>query len=158
MDGFKVEHYANFGTGEVWLTRLMLGLTDLVQAVPAFAGMREAFARELGEVFESVGFAFSELVRLRKLIDERAPALETATAFAGVYGNLWTAYKDRYPALMKALGLDVGFQFQKDPQFEKAAAALLASRPELADLVDLMRRDRADFQSRLADYRNRYLE
>jgi hypothetical protein len=59
---------------------------------------------------------------------------------------------------MKALGLDLGFLFQNDAKFEKRAAELVAARPELADLVDVMRRDRADFQNKLAQYRNTYLE
>ena len=35
---------------------------------------------------------------------------------------------------------------------------LVAARPELADIVELMRRDRSEFQNRLGEYRNTYLE
>jgi hypothetical protein len=66
MDEFLVEHYANFGTEEPWVARLMLGLQDLVYAVPAFGATRDAFMNELGEVFESLGMAFEELRSLRK--------------------------------------------------------------------------------------------
>ncbi len=66
MDEFKVEHYANFGTGEPWVARLVLGLQELVYAVPAFGATRDAFMNELGEVFESLGMAFEELRSLRK--------------------------------------------------------------------------------------------
>jgi hypothetical protein len=76
----------------------------------------------------------------------------------GLYGYLWTAYKDRFQAAMKPLGLDIGFLYQKDAAFEKRAAELVADRPELSDLVDLMRRDRQEFQKALASYRNTHLE
>ena len=68
---FKVERYANFGTAEPWVARIMLGLPELVFAVPAFGMTRDAFVNELGEVFESLGFAFQELRQLR----ERLPRL-----------------------------------------------------------------------------------
>jgi hypothetical protein len=158
MHEFKVEHYANFGTGEPWVARIVLGLQELVYAVPAFGATREAFMNELGEVFESLGMAFEELRRLRKLVAEKAAALDVARAYASLYGYLWQAYKDRFQAAMKALGLDIGFLFQNDANFEKGAAELLAARPELADIVDLMRRDRSDFQTMLSKYRNDYLE
>jgi hypothetical protein len=40
----------------------------------------------------------------------------------------------------------------------KGAAKLLEHHPELGDLVEMMRRDRADFQWRLGEYRNDYIE
>ena len=48
MDEFKVELYANFGTGEPWVARLMLGLQDLVYAIPAFGETRDEFMNEMG--------------------------------------------------------------------------------------------------------------
>jgi hypothetical protein len=159
MDEFKVEHYANFGTGEPWVARLVLGLQELVYAVPAFGATRDVFMNELGEVFESLGMAFEELRSLRKQASEGgAPALDVARSYASLYGYLWQAHKDRFQTAMNALGLDIGFLFQSDVNFEKGAAELLAARPEFAELVDLMSRDRADFQNKLAEYRNTYLE
>jgi len=158
MDEFKVELYANFGTGEPWVARLMLGLQDLVYAIPAFGETRDEFMNEIGEVFESLGMAFEELRTLGKHAAEAAPALDISRSYASLYGYLWTAYKDRFQAAMKALGLDIGFLYQKDAAFEKRAAELVADRPELSDLVDLMRRDRQEFQKALAWYRNTHLE
>src|SRR5712691_9694830 len=159
MNEFKVESYANFGTGEPWVAWLMLGLQELVYAVPAFGATRDAFMNELVEVFESLGMAFEELRALRNQVAEGgAPVLDVARSYASLYGYLWQAYKDRFQAAMNALGFGVGFLFQNDANFEKRAAELVAARPELADIVDLMRRDRADFQNRLAEYRNTHLE
>jgi hypothetical protein len=158
MHEFKVEYYANFGTGEPWVARIVLGLKELVYAVPSFGATREAFMNELGEVFESLGMAFEELRDLRKLTAEDAPALDITRVYASLYGYLWQAYKDRFQAATKALGLDIGFLFQNDANFEKGATRLVAVRPELVDVINVMRRDRSDFQTKLSKYRNDYLE
>jgi hypothetical protein len=158
MDDYKVELYANFGTGEPWVARLMLGLQELVYAVPALGGTRDEFMNEMGEVFESLGMAFEEVRELRKRTAEGAPALDLARSYASLYGYLWQAYKDRFQSAMKALGLDIGFLFQRDYGFEKGAAALVEAQPELSDLMGLMRKDRNEFQKALAWYRNTHLE
>lgn len=158
MNEFRVEHYADFGSSEPWVARLMIGLPELIGAIPAFARLRTEFTNELGEVFESLGMAFAEMRTLRRQAGEGASVIDSTRAYETLYGHLWRAFNDRFPSVMKVLGLDIGFTYKKDPQFEKAARRLLARRPELADLVGLMRRDRADFQNRLAEYRNTYLE
>lgn len=158
MGDFVVERYADFGTGEPWVARLMLGLQELVFAVPAFAETRQDFMNELGEVFEALGMAFQELRTLATKLADGAPALEVTQSYETLYGHLWRAHRDRFPAAMRALGLDIGFYHRKDAEFERGATRLRAARSELADLVDLMGRDRADFQNRLAEYRNKYLE
>jgi|SRR6266542_3652421 len=104
MEDFKIELYANFGTGKPWVARLMLGLKDLVYAVPAFGETRDEFMNEMGEVFESLGMAFEELRSLRKQTAEAAPALDVARSYASLFGYLWQAYKDRFQAAMKASG------------------------------------------------------
>jgi hypothetical protein len=77
MDEFKVERYANFGTAEPWVPRLVLGLQELVYAVPAFGATHDEFMNELGEVFESLGMAFEELRSLRQHAAEQGgPVLD----------------------------------------------------------------------------------
>lgn len=155
---FVVEPYADFGTSEPWVTRVMLGLPELVFAVPAFVDTRDEFRNELGEVFESLGMAFQELRKLPMKLTEEMPVLELTQSYETIYTHLWRAHHDRFPAAMQALGLSISFYHRKDTEFERGAARLLAARPELFDLVDLMRRDRDDFQNRFAEYRNKYLE
>ena len=154
MDEFRVERYADFGSGEPWVARIMLGLPELVNAVPAFVATREAFANEIGEVFYALSAAFNTLRELRTLVVENAPASNIEKAYSNLYGHLWQAHKSRFQTAMNALGVNIGFLFQKNADFEKVAAKLLAKRPELADLVSSMRHDRAAFQVSLADYRN----
>ncbi len=155
---FVVEHYADFGTSEPWVTRLMLGLPEIVFVVPAFVDTREKFLLEIGEVFEVLGMAFEKLRTLRRYGAEGAPVIETNEAFEALYGHLWRAHHDRFPSAMRVLGLDIDFLYGNDKKFERGARRLLAQRPELGDLVELMRRDRAEFESRFAAYRNKYLE
>jgi hypothetical protein len=158
LDGFEIAHYADFGTGEPWLARIMFGLPELVYAVPAFGERRAGFMEELGEVFYALGKSFEELRQLRLHLGTGAAELTVEKSYESFYGHLWRAYKDRFPRAMKALGLDIGFLFQKDAAFEKGVTELLDRRAELADLIGLMRRDRAEFQNVLAAYRNDYLE
>ena len=159
MSEFKVEKYADFGTSDPWVARIMMGLPRLVNAVPAFASRRDAFQTVLGETHEALGMAFNDLREIQRLVqDENVPALDRTKAYENLYGHLWQAYKDRFQKLMRALGYDIGFLFQKDAIFEKGAAEFLEQHPKLADLVEMMRRDRADFQKRLGEYRNDYLE
>jgi hypothetical protein len=159
MSEFKVEKYADFGTSEPWLARIMMGLPRLVNVVPAFVSRREAFQAALGETHEALAMAFNDLRRIQQLArDDSVPALDRTKAYENLYGHLWQAYKDRFQKLMRALGYEVGFLFQNDAAFEKGAAKFLEQHPELADLVEMMRRDRADFQKRLGEYRNDYIE
>lgn len=136
----------------------MIGLPDLVFAVPAFGQTRDDFMEELGHVFESLGMAFEELRDLQRRSAAGAPALDLNRSYANLYGLLWQAYKDRFQKAMRALGVNIGFLSQNDARFEEGAAALVERNPKLADLVDLMRNDRAEFQQALATYRNDYLE
>jgi hypothetical protein len=158
VSGPRVEHYADFGSGEPWVARSFLQLNDLVDAVPAFAGTRTAFKLALAEVFETLGMAFQSLRALRRLVEEGAPELEKEEAYARLYGFLWAAYKDRFQKALEELGYDFGFFWSKATTFEQGASELVAERPELASVVDLLRRYRADFHTPLAEYRNDYLE
>lgn len=136
------------GQREPWVARTMIGLPRIVNVVPAFALRREALA-----------MAFNDLREIaRREADQNALALDRTKAYENLYGHLWQAYKDRFQALMRALGFDIGFLFQKDDAFEKGASAFVEQHPQLADLVEMMRRDRADFQKRVGEYRNDYIE
>lgn len=136
----------------------MLGLPELVYAVPAFGSTRDDFMGKLGEVFESLGMAFEALRDLRAWTAAGAAALDIERTYESFYGHLWRAYKDRFQRAMRILGLDIGFLFQNDANFEAAARALVEDRAELHDLVTLMHRDRAEFKKALSYYRNTYLE
>jgi hypothetical protein len=155
---FKVEPYANFGSGEPWVARVLLQWQSVVNAVPAFGATRDRFHLAEGEVFETLGMAFQVLRKLREQVAGNAPGLELAESYASLYGYLWSAYKDRFQKAIRILGPDLGFFWDKDSKFENGAAALVSDHAEYSGLVDLMRLYRQNFHSALAYYRNSYLE
>lgn len=157
-DNLEVEPYANFGSGEPWVARVLLQWQSVVNAVPAFAATRDVFHLAQAEVFESLGMAFQVLRKLRMREESAAPVLELAESYASLYGHLWQAYKDRFQRALGALGVDFGFFWDNDSKFELGAEALLLETPEFARLVDLMRSYRESFHNALGYYRNTYLE
>lgn len=158
ISGFKVEPYANFGSGEPWVARVLLQWQSILNAVPAFGATRGAFHLAQGDVFESLGMAFQVLGKLREQVATGALALELAESYASLYGYLWQAYKDRFQNALLALGVDFGFYWDKESKFEKGAEAVLAEKPDLAQLLGLMRHYRENFHNALGHYRNTYLE
>lgn len=155
---FRVETYADFGSAEPWAARAFLGPTQtLVPAIPAFAAGRDEFAEEMGEMFLTMAKAFQRLRQITAFTDD-ATALERESAYEDFYGSLWQAYKDRFPRALAALGIDIGFLFQADQQFEQGLALFSAKNPAYAALGELMRGYRRRFQTALAYYRNQYLE
>jgi hypothetical protein len=158
MGEFKVELRAEFGSGEPSVARVLLQWQRLVNGVPDFGETRNDFHLAQAEVFTTLGMAFQVLRSLREKVAADAPTLELEESYAALYGFLWQAYKDRFQTAVRALGVDLGFFWDKDAKFEKGAAALVADKPELTTLVDLMRHYRTTFHSALAYYRNTYLE
>lgn len=157
---FDVRRYADFGTGEPWVARITLGLPDLINALPTTPELREAFQTALGHLHEALGMAFNDLREVRRLAaDAEAPELDRAQAYAGLYGHLLQAYKDRFQALTLTIGCDIGFQFQTQRNFETGATRLLEEHPEVdPDLIEMIRQDRTDWQGALARYRNDHWE
>jgi hypothetical protein len=150
---YKVEYWADFGTEEPWVAWFMVGQPNMVNTVRALADTRDAFhATCTGDVIPALGKAFADLRRLRVVLAEQLPTIHVENAYETFYGHLWRAHKTSFQSAMKILGLDIGFLFKKDANFEKGAADLLDQRPELADLVELMRADRATYQSELGNY------
>lgn len=158
MSEFVVEKYADFGSGEPWVARTILQAQTLVNVVPAFAETRDRFHLEMGETFEALGMAFNALNELGAAGSRGAPALEISGAYDRFYRQLWTAYKDRFQTALRALGYEFGYVWQNDQKFEAGVAQLVAQRPELGELMNLIRRYRQEFQNALAYYRNEYLE
>lgn len=158
MGGIKVTHYADFGSSEPWVARTILGLPDLVNVVPAFAAGRDEFALQLGDTLQPLGMAFEEFLTLRERAPKPGPQLAILRTYTNLYSYLWQAYKDRFPRALKALGIDIGFAFQKETTSDAKAKALVAQRPELTDLVTCVQGDRGTFRDELAWCRNEVVE
>jgi hypothetical protein len=159
MSDFKVEHLANFGTGEPWVTRLMVDLAAIVDVttVDNRDQAKEAFAA----TFRALVDAYNDLRELRRIeADTTVPSSEREGAYSAFYVHLWRAYKDRFQKEVPAPhGYDLGFLWRGDSDFEAGAESFLAEYPEVdTQLVEMMRDDRRIWQSKLALFRNEHLE
>jgi len=155
----RIERYANFGTGEAWVSRVMLGLLNVldVTTVPN----RDEVKEGLGVVFQALAEAFNDLRSLRELMSRSdSPATELQAAYSSFYVHLWRAYKDRFQkSVPPALGYDVGFLWANDKTFEAGAATFLAAHPAVGTgLVEMLGNDRREWQNDLATFRNEHLE
>ncbi len=155
----RIERYANFGTGEAWVSRVMLGLLTVLDATTV--ANRDEVKEGLGVVFEALAEAFNHLRSLRELVARPdTPATELRAAYSSFYVHLWRACKDRFQkSVPPALGYDIGFLWGNDRTFEAGAAKFLAAHPEVdAGLVEMLRNDRREWQNDLALFRNEHLE
>jgi hypothetical protein len=159
MSDFKVEHLANFGTGEPWVTRLMVDLPAIVDVTTLEKRdqVKEAFAASFRALVDS----YNDLRELRRIeSDPNVPLSEREGAYSAFYVHLWRAYKDRFQKeVPAALGYDIGFLWRSDNEFEAGVEQFLRNHPEVdTQLIDMMRDDRRIWQNKLALFRNEHLE
>jgi hypothetical protein len=159
VSDFKAEHLANFGTGEPWVTRLMVDLPAIVDGTTH--QNRDQVKEALAATFRALVDAYNDLRELRRIeSDPSVPLSERDGAYSAFYVHLWRAYKGSFQQeVPAALGYDVGFLWQSDKEFEAGAERFLRDHTEVeSQLVDMMRGDRRDWQSKLALFRNEHLE
>lgn len=156
---WKVRPYADVGTSELFVTRISLGLPDVLDGT--FYENRD----EINEAIvllsmECLTQAFLSLRELRKVAaDEKCPVLTKIKYFDDMCKSLWTAYKDRMQSVTQLMGYDIGFLFKRDSEFEKGCEDFLKSHPEVsAELIARMKVNRATWQQELSRFRNNYLE
>jgi len=158
VSDFRVERYADFGTGEPWVARVMIGLSTIVDTTTL--ANRDEIKLAIANVNEALVDAFNDLREIRRIeTDADIPVTERQGTYSAFYVHLWRAYKDRFgKKLPTALGHDLGFLWQKDDTFESGAAHLVDDHPEHADLIEMLRDDRRSWQQKLALFRNEHLE
>ena len=162
---FQVSLLSDVGAGEPFVSRLSLGLTEVLDAM--FVQSQEEVEKttkiksELGElVFECLIPAFLSLRELRQFAgNKEVPELTIMKHFNDMYRTLWTAYKDRMQTITKLLGFDIGFLFENDQKFEKGCTKFLADHPEIdPEFRVMLKGDRDTWQNRLSRLRNDLLE
>jgi hypothetical protein len=154
-----VRPFADVGTNEPFLSRLSIGLTDILNAT--LYPNRDEIRNSITELaVECVLPAFLSLRELRRIAgDAKAPILTKQKHCDDMYKSLWAAYKDRTSSTAKLMGYDIGFLYQKDSSFEQGCAAFPKAHPEVSDgLVPRMKNNRTSWQNSLARFRNDYLE
>jgi hypothetical protein len=151
---FQVDLYANFGTGEPWVARLVVGLPKVVDATTL--GNRDEIKLAISDVYEALTDAFNDLRELRRIEgDASIPVAERQGTYSAFYVHLWRAYKDRFQKLLQVLGYDLGFLWQSQKQFEAAAERFIDQHPEIdVQFVDALRENRRSWQDQLGLFRN----
>jgi hypothetical protein len=154
-----VRPFADVGTNEPFVTRITIGLPEVLDAT-LYEHREEIKEAILGIGMDCLLPAFTSLRELRKIAaDIQIPTLTKTKNFDDMCRYLWTAYKDRMKSAAKLMGYDLGFLFQKDSAFDQGCKAFLKANPDVdPELIARMKRNRATWQPDLRKFRNDYLE
>lgn len=144
---WTIRHFADIGTNEPFVTRITLGLLEVLDGT-LYKNKEEIKEAIAGLSMECLMPAFTSLRELRKIAgNSEIPTLTKIKNFDDMCRYLWTAYKDRMKGAAKLMGYDLGFLFQKDSAFEKGCDAFLKANPEVdPDLIARMKGNRATWR------------
>ncbi|HXR49512.1 MAG TPA: hypothetical protein VN778_00585 [Verrucomicrobiae bacterium] len=99
----------------------------------------------------------SALAHYQKINAPNFASLNTTQQHAeyeGLYGALWSTYKDRMQKYLKKCGVNIGFIFFNDVRFEQKATEFAIQDPDLGQFVDFLRKQRSGWQNDLVKNRN----
>ncbi len=160
----ELKKVADFGASEPWVARTEMTMLDFFpflkvdggdDPVTAFEIKKEAATGLAMSMAEELGQAFIDLRRLRESKGFLSTELETTKAYRDLYGHLWVAYKSRFQELMKLLGYDIGYVFDKDVNFDQLVAAFQIAHPEVdPQMTERIKEDKRTWQKALYTYRN----
>jgi len=150
--GFSLNLAANFGTEEDFVVRVWLQLADIMKYMDI--PNRDEAEFRFDRVVEQLNVARIHLGRIEDKDFKQLPTFDQQAEYIAFYNSIWWAYKDRFQPLMKELGFDLGFLFQKDAKFEVGLEKFLEGRPDSADFAKVAREDRVGWQNTLAVHRN----
>lgn len=157
---WKIVHFAEIGTSEEFIEVFSGELLELLEASDIHGEKRDAMKNAIMDILlEGLMPAFLELRNIRESVSTSPPELDRRKLYENFARVLWHAYKDLMPKVVKLLGFDIGFQFQKDTTYEKGIKEFNDKYPPLIlDVPELLRRQRDNWQQGLAEFRNEYLE
>lgn len=147
-----VEQVADYGSEEPWAARIAIGIPELAQSILLNPGEYDKFMKDFGPLYKELNYAFIALLEIRK----KPLRYKLEKEYSNLYDHLWTAYKDRCETLMRTIGYDVGFLFQKQATFEKESVKYIKTHGLRDELRLSMKRDRKSWQNALKDFRNDY--
>jgi hypothetical protein len=156
-----VEKFADIGSDEPFVGRLLPGLFDLIGGVHLSENDKKALKDEIGQLTtENLTAAFISLREYRKVeVISGAPVLKKSRHFDDMAKSLWAAYKDRFQKAVRTMGYDIGFLFQNDMNFKLGCETFRTMYPRVRPvLLQIMERNRSNWQSEFAQYRNNYIE
>lgn len=159
---FIVEKLSDFGTGEPWIARIMLGLPDLVDALMIPEDEKQSIKDLILECALELHHAFESLSKIMEIENDKNVAVLTKeNQYQNIYSAIWRAYKDRMPKICKALGYDIdNFLFRKDEKsFLNASKEFLLANPSIdKEFIEMLGNDRKVWQNGLSEFRNNYIE
>jgi hypothetical protein len=153
---WKITHFANISGSEEFVAQLVMELPELVDASTIYGKERDRL-REAILVISMEGLmpAFEHLKKIRASVGQKLPELNRKQLFEDFERVLWHAYKDLTQKAAKLMEPEIGFLFQNGKEFEKGLLAWEKKRPKLAPTIaPYFRKQRADWQNALADFRN----
>lgn len=159
----KLEFFSDIGTGNPFVARIGLGLIDILNSTN-FKERKKINDAIFEILFEGLMPAFISLRELRKFETQgakggRVPIMTINKSYYNLYNHLWVAYKYRMQRVVKLLGFDVGFLFQKENQFKQGCENFLKQHPSVNQAFTKMLADvRKSWQNILSTIRNHYLE
>jgi hypothetical protein len=157
---WTVSLFADIGTNELFVTRITIGLPEVLDAT--LYDNRDKIKEAIigGVCMDCLLPAFISLRELRKTAaDNQIPTLTKTKNFNEMCRNLWTAYRDRMTTAAKLMGYDLRFLFKKDSVFDSGCKAFLESNPDVnPELIARIRGNRTTWQPELMKFRNDYLE
>lgn len=157
----KVEKIADFGSGEPFVARIVMGLPEILRATE-YQNQREIEEAIMEMFMNGLAPAFRSLQSLREIESgERERLLiDLRKEYFAFYDRIWAAYMDRMQEVIRRLGYDdFGFLFLNDKDFEKKATAFFDKHPEVRrDLLVFLEKNRAGWQNAVARFRNNYAQ
>lgn len=157
---WQVVRFADIGTGEEFVEVFSGELPELLDASDIHGEMLQGTKDAIMDILmEGLMPAFNHLRSIRQSTVSPLPELDRRSLYENFARVLWHAYKDLMPKAVKLLGFDLGFLFQKDAAFEKGLAEFTSKYPSLImDVPELLKKQRANWQQGLSEFRNDYLE
>jgi hypothetical protein len=157
---WEVMHFADIGASEEFVQQLMLEMADLINGTIIPEPKREEVKHAIMTIsVEGLMPAFEHLKRIRASVIQQMPVLNRKQLYEDFTRVLWHGYKDLMQIAASLLGANIGFLFQNDPNFEKGLAEFKVAHPAVLPWFgDHLRTQRTNWQNKLADFRNHFLE
>ncbi len=158
---WEVKLFADMGSGEPFIDCFSGEFLELLGASNIHAEKEEAVKDAIMDILvDGLMPAFVDLRRIRGSVITHMPELDRRKLHEDFAKRLWHAYKDLFPKACELLGFKIdSFAFRNDKDFEKSVAEFQAKSPSLVmNIPEVFRRQRANWQNGLAEYRNDFLE
>ncbi len=149
------EVFSEVGTNDEFVRQFADEFMELMGATSIFDPERqEAKDALMVLLIEGLLPAYVRLREIRGSTGQQIPVLNRRQQFEGFAGELWRAYKALMPKATKLLGYDLGFLFQKPPDFKKGVIAFRAAHPSRTNVLDHLLSQKVNWQDGLAAFRN----